>query len=43
MKNINKNKTEFNSIYFEDCQGYAHYDECYRKTKKLVDSQIETE
>ena len=34
---------QFNSIYFEDCQGYSHYDECYRKTKKLVDSQIETE
>ena len=33
---------QFNSIYFEDCQGYAHYDECYKKTKKLVDSQIET-
>jgi len=34
---------QFNSIYFEDCQGYADYDECYKKTKKLVDSQIETE
>ena len=33
---------QFNSEYYEFCQGYSDYDECYKKTKKLVDSQIET-
>ena len=32
---------QFNSEYYESCQGYADYDECWIKTKKLVDSQIE--
>ena len=33
---------QFNSEYYESCQGYADYDECWIKTKKLVDSQIYT-
>ena len=32
---------QFNSEYYETNQGYADYDECWIKTKKLVDSQIE--
>ena len=32
---------QFNSEYYECCQGYADYDECYKRTKILVDSQIE--
>ena len=32
---------QFNSEYYECGQGYADYDECYKKTKILVDSQIE--
>ena len=31
----------FNSEY-DFSQGYADYNECYIKTKKYVDSQIET-
>ena len=33
---------QFNSEYFESSQGYADYDECWIKTKKIVDSQIYT-
>ena len=33
---------QFNSEYYESNQGYADYDECWIKTKKLVDSQIYT-
>ena len=33
---------QFNSEYYESNQGYADYDKCWIKTKKLVDSQIET-
>ncbi len=33
---------QFDSIYFESCQGYVEYDECYRRTKIIVDKQIET-
>ena len=32
---------QFNSEYYECGQGYADYDECYKRTKILVDSQIE--
>ena len=32
---------QFDSMYFEDCQGYVDYDVVYRRTKDLVDSQIE--
>ena len=33
---------QFNSEYYECGQGYSDYDECWIKTKRLVDSQIET-
>ena len=33
---------QFNSEYYEANQTYADYDECWIKTKKLVDSQIYT-
>ena len=33
---------QFNSEYYESNQTYADYDECWIKTKKLVDSQIYT-
>ena len=33
---------QFNSEYFECGQGYADYDECYKRTKIIVNKQIET-
>jgi len=33
---------QFDLEYFECCQGYVDYDECYQRTKIIVDKQIET-
>ena len=33
---------QFNSEYYKTKQGYGDYDECWTRTKKLVDSQIYT-
>jgi len=32
---------QFNSEYFESCQGYGDYDQIYERTKIIVDKQIE--